>query len=142
MRIKGTSRLSVRINFEYRISVGELKSLLCLFEVQLRRVIIRRENEVNFMVTRLVIDGGFPVKSSSHLYGLSLKHETYLLKPLSGCTRSVPLNVPPLPAFQVLGFKVIALPIPPRVSPVDSLKSEGIRPNATKPCYGDYIKGY
>lgn len=60
------------------------------------------------------------------------KTDTYTLYPLSGCTKRVPVNAVPLFA-QLPGLMAIALPIPPRVSPVDSLKFDGIRPKAANP---------
>jgi hypothetical protein len=44
----------------------------------------------------------------------------------------------PLVAFHVPNFMSIALPIPPRVSPVDSLKSEGMSPKPTRPFGGKF----
>lgn len=62
-----------------------------------------------------------------------IEYDTYMLYPRSGCTVRVPVNVPSEEAFHVPNFIAMALPIPPMVSPVDSVKFDGINPKATKP---------
>ena len=64
---------------------------------------------------------------------LIIKHtKTYTLKPLSGRARRAPVKLP-LICRNVPLFKAIALPMPPIVSPVESVMFEGIRPNPTIP---------
>lgn len=81
--------------------------------------------------------------------------DSYRLKPLSGCTTRVPVNVPSGPLRNVPLFTAMALPIPPMVSPVilvgtnaqadefhapvESVALDGMRPKATKP-YDDIIR--
>ena len=45
----------------------------------------------------------------------------------------MPVNVPLAFCVNVPGWMAIALPIPPIVLPVESVKFAGMKPNATKP---------
>jgi hypothetical protein len=57
-----------------------------------------------------------------------------MLYPRSGCTISVPVNVPSECGFHEPSLSAMALPMPPMVSPVESFALLGMRPKATMPC--------
>jgi hypothetical protein len=85
------------------------------------------------MLTSLIIDCRDTRPTRLKFHPRDRETWTYILYPLSGWTMSVPSYVPSLFALKEPGWMAIALPMPPIVSPVDSLASLGMRPNPTRP---------
>jgi hypothetical protein len=74
-----------------------------------------------------------PQKLITLIGGIDEIKEILHVKPMIGMHHNVPANVLSALAFQVPCLIAIALPIPPIVSPMLYLVSEGIKPNPNIP---------